>query len=239
MNFNVEEEVNKIIDWIKTYFELQPNAKGAIIGISGGKDSLIVAKLLVEALDNSRVYGVLMPNGQQNDIMDSYRVVDLLHIDYCEVNIEKPYKKLLQAIGTKTLTKQAITNIPPRIRMSILYALGSSMNYRVCGTGNLSERLIGYSTKWGDSACDFNPIGNLTTDEVIAIGDYLELPYELVHKVPCDGLSGRSDEENIGITYGEINSFIRQGTCGDNKLDKEIDMKIRYNKHKNQQIPMY
>ena len=237
--FEADETTAKIIEWIRDYFKIQTTAKGAIIGISGGKDSTVVAKLLVEALGKERVFGVLMPNGKQIDINDSFRVVDLLGIKYTEVNIEKSYKKLIQSIGERSLTNQAAINILPRIRMTILYALGSSMSYRVAGTGNLSERFIGYTTKWGDSACDFNPIGNLTTDEVIAIGDSLGLPYDLVHKTPTDGLSGISDEENIGISYELINKFIKNKTTGDKDIDKVIQTKAKYNKHKSTNIPMY
>lgn len=123
-------------------------------------------------------------------------------------------------------------NTPPRLRMTTLYAIGSSMNYRVCGTGNKSEAFVGYTTKWGDNAYDFNPIGDLTTDEVIAIGDFLGLPHELVHKTPSDGLSGLSDEEKLGFTYEQINKYIEDGSCGDKEVDEKIRLKHEYNEHK-------
>lgn len=231
-NFNASKECKNIIKWIRQYFENQPSAKGAIIGISGGKDSSVVAKLLVEALGEERVFGVLMPNGEQKDIADSLRVVDILGINYKVVNIQKAYNGILEGIQDDDLSIDAKINISPRLRMTTLYAIGASMNYRVSGTGNKSEGFVGYTTKWGDNAFDFNPIGNLTTEEVIALGDSLGLPYELVHKTPSDGLSGKSDEEKLGFSYKQINEYIEKGSCGDVEIDKKIKLKNEYNKHK-------
>lgn len=237
--FNIQRVSENIINWIKKYFENQPNAKGAIIGISGGKDSTVTAKLLVEALGKERVFGVLMPNGQQKDIPDSLRVVDILGIKYKIVNIEKAYNGLINGIKEDTLSIDAKINIPPRLRMTTLYAIGASMSYRVCGTGNKSEAFVGYTTKWGDNAYDFNPIGNLTSDEVIALGDYLGLPNELVHKTPSDGLSGQSDEEKLGISYNQINEYIKKGTCYNKEIDDKIRLKYEYNDHKRNLPPKY
>lgn len=237
--FNANIVSENIINWIKEYFENQPNAKGAIIGISGGKDSTITAKLLVEALGKERVFGVLMPNGEQKDISDSLKVVDILGINYKIINIENAYKGLIEEINENELSIDAKINIPPRLRMTTLYAVGSSMSYRVCGTGNKSEAFVGYTTKWGDNAYDFNPIGNLTTDEVIALGDYLGLPYELVHKTPSDGLSGKSDEEKLGISYNQINEYIEKGTCYNKDIDDKIRLKYLYNEHKRSLPPKY
>jgi len=231
-DFNRDVVCKNIINWIREYFKAQPNAKGAIIGISGGKDSSVAAKLLVEALGKERVFGVLMPNGVQKDIDDSLRVVDILGIDYKIVNIEKAYNGLLEEIQENSLSIDAKINIPPRLRMTTLYALGANMHYRVCGTGNKSEGFVGYTTKWGDNAFDFNPIGDLTTEEVIAVGDALGLPHELVHKAPNDGLSGQYDEEKLGFSYQQINEYIENGSCGDKEIDEKIKLKHEYNEHK-------
>ena len=231
-NFNGKKISEDIKIWIREYFEKQPKAKGAVIGISGGKDSTITAKLLVEALGKERVFGVLMPNGQQKDIEDSLKVVDILGINYKIVNIESAYKGLLEGLRDIDLSEDGKINIPPRLRMTTLYAIGSSMHYRICGTGNKSEAFVGYTTKWGDNAYDFNPIGDLTTEEVIAIGDSLGLPKELVHKTPSDGLSGQSDEEKLGFTYKQINDYIEKGTSGNKEIDDKIKFKHDYNKHK-------
>jgi len=238
-DFNAKKVCEDIINWIREYFDKQPGAKGAIIGISGGKDSTIVAKLLAEALGKDRVFGVLMPNGEQKDIEDSLRVVELIGIPYKIVNIEKAYKGLLEATAEENLSDEAKINMAPRLRMTTLYAMAANMHYRVCGTGNRSEAFIGYTTKWGDSAYDFNPIGNLTTEEVIAIGDSLGLLYELVHKTPSDGLSGKSDEDKLGFTYKQVNDYMEKGSCGDKEIDKKIRLKHEYNKHKQTLPPKF
>lgn len=238
-DFNAEKECENIINWIREYFKNQPSAKGAIIGISGGKDSFVTAKLLAEALGKERVFGVLMPNGEQKDISDSLRIVDILEINHKIVNIEKAYNGLLEGIADEKLSIDAKINIPPRLRMTTLYAIGTSMNYRVCGTGNKSEGFVGYTTKWGDNAFDFNPIGDLTTEEVVSVGDFLGLPYELVHKTPSDGLSGKSDEEKLGFSYKQINEYIENGSCGDKEIDEKIRLKHEYNKHKRNLPPKY
>ncbi|MTK12965.1 MAG: NAD(+) synthase [Clostridiaceae bacterium] len=238
-DFNAEKECENIINWIREYFKNQPSAKGAIIGISGGKDSSVTSQLLVKALGKERVFGVLMPNGEQKDISDSLRIVDIIEIDHKIVNIEKAYNGLLEGIADKNLSIDAKINISPRLRMTTLYAIGTSMNYRVCGTGNKSEGFVGYTTKWGDNAFDFNPIGDLTTEEVVAVGDFLGLPYELVHKTPSDGLSGKSDEEKLGFSYKQINEFIENGSCGDKEIDEKIRLKHEYNDHKRNLPPKY
>ncbi|NLM35485.1 MAG: NAD(+) synthase [Clostridiales bacterium] len=231
-DFNAQKVTEDIINWIREYFHKQPGAKGAVIGISGGKDSTVTAKLLVDALGRDRVLGVLMPNGEQKDIKDSLKLVDFIGIPYKIVNIEKAYNGLIEAIADENLSEDAKINMAPRLRMTTLYAIAANMHYRVCGTGNKSEAFVGYTTKWGDSAYDFNPIGNLTTEEVMAVGDYLGLPYELVHKTPSDGLSGKSDEEKLGFTYKQVNDYIEKGTCGDKEVDEKIRLKHEYNLHK-------
>ena len=197
----VSEMVKKITDWIKSL-----KMKGAVLGISGGKDSTTVAMLLIEALGSERVYGVLMPNGVQDDIDDSLSVVKNLGINYSIINMKKAYESLTNQIGL--ITKQSAINVAPRLRMTTLYAIGQTLGYRVCGTGNACEAYVGYCTKWGDTACDFNPIANYTVDEVIAIGLFLRKKYniseKLINKTPSDGLCGKSDEDRLGVKYSEI-----------------------------------
>lgn len=240
--FDAKLETQNCIEWIKNWFDNESgNAKGVIIGISGGKDSTVVAALLCKALGRDRVFGVLMPNGNQHDIDDSKQICKLLFIDYVVVNIDQVYTSILdcitkEGIGISAHTK---TNIPPRIRMTALYAIGQEKGYRVAGTGNLSERYIGYSTKWGDTANDFNPIANFVTDEVIAIGRELDLPAELIEKTPEDGLSGKTDEENLGFTYKQLNKYIRTGICEDKEVKLKIDKLHKYNTHKQNPIMIY
>lgn len=234
MGFDAEKDTLKVIEWIKKYFDDQPNAKGAVIGLSGGKDSAVCAGLLVKAIGKKRVLGVSLPNGVQSDIADAEKVAKHLDIEYMVINISGAFDALYTELNPKdNLSNQAKINMAPRLRMTALYALSANRHYRVCGTGNASEAFVGYFTKFGDGGYDFNPIANFTTDEVIAIGDYLELPTEIVHKTPSDGISGLSDEENLGITYANINRVIK----GDIEnvpmtVFNQIIDKHEYNKHK-------
>lgn len=223
----MEKKYKEIISFLKEYQE-HTHVKGYVLGISGGKDSTVVAKLLVDAIGKENVLGVLMPNGEQKDISDSIKVCDFLGIDRLTVNIESAFSALFTSIertvledsidvgipnctlkGTHiTVSEKSLTNVAPRIRMTTLYAIAQSLGYRVAGTGNKSEAFVGWFTKWGDGACDIDPIAHLTCTEVIELGDYLGLPYDLVHKTPADGLTGKSDEENLGFTYAEIDRLI-------------------------------
>lgn len=224
----MEETYNRLIRGIKYYCETT-NCKGFVINISGGKDSTVVAKLLVDALGKDKVFGILQPNGNQIDIDDSYKVVDLLNIKYTTINIEHILNSSLAAIDIP-ITEKAITNLLARIRMCNAYAIAQSKGFRVCGTGNLSEHYIGWFTKWGDGVCDFNPIAHLTCTEVIELGHYMGLPDELVYKEPADGLTGKSDEDNFGFTYKELDLFIREpNIISTHNSDKFIEM------HKNSQ----
>lgn len=203
------------IEWIKKYFK-ETNGRKAVIGISGGKDSTVVAGLCVQALGKENVIGVLMPNGVQNDIADSDQIVKHLGIDSLIVNIQYAYMNLVNQINEKHISSQAQINMPPRLRMTVLYGVAQNIGGRVANTCNLSEDTVGYATIFGDSAGDFAPLARLTTEEVCAIGDDLGLPYNLVHKTPSDGLCGKTDEDGIGCTYHEINELIRNGIKGPN-----------------------
>jgi len=252
-NFNAAEETRNVLNWIKNWFETESgNAAGIIIGISGGADSTVVAKLCCDAVGKDKVRGVLMPNKHQSDIVDSYKICEILGIKHDEIDINWAYTSVINAVKSSKLsedfftepTKQAVINIAPRIRMTILYALGQTLNYRVAGTGNLSERYVGYCTKWGDMAHDFNPIANFTKTEVKQIGGCLGLPDELVHKTPADGLSGLSDEENMKITYAVLDDYIRTRNYNkeDAKICEMIERIIKMNKiaqHKLKPIPCY
>lgn len=203
------------IKWIQDYFKDNPDGK-AIIGISGGKDSTIAAALCVKALGADRVVGVLMPQGHQPDIKDSYAVCEYLGIHKMEINIGAICNGLCNLIDMEyDFDKCCInnpmikTNLPARIRMTTLYAVAALYpNSRVVNTCNRSEDFVGYSTKYGDAAGDFSPLGNLTVREVLAIGDDLDLPTQLVHKAPSDGMCGKTDEDNLGFSYEELDGFL-------------------------------
>ena len=215
--FDVEKVTGDCIQWIKDWFEKNGPGCNAVIGVSGGKDSLIVAKLCVEALGADRVIGVMMPNGVQKDISDSIRVCKLLGIKNYTINIENSVNSILKEMNESgiEITEQTKTNLPARIRMSTLYAVSQSNNGRVSNNCNKSEDIMGYSTRYGDAAGDFSPLSELTTVEIVAIGDYLGLPYDLVHKTPIDGLNTNTDgsyvtdEQSMGVSYDDIHKYVR------------------------------
>ena len=238
--FNAVKVKNECVQWIKEWFEKIGKNCCAVIGISGGKDSSVVAALCVEALGKENVIGVLMPNGTQSDISDSLKLVDFLNIPNITVNIAEGVSGILNNVRDCIgISEQTRVNLPPRIRMATLYAVSQSLNGRVANTCNLSEDWVGYSTRYGDSVGDFSPLSRLTSDEVIAIGDECGLPYELTHKIPSDGLCGKTDEENLGFTYEVLNKYIRTGVCEDENIKKRIDRLHSMNLFKLQLMPCF
>lgn len=240
-----------LIQWIRDYFSQNGPTCSAVVGISGGKDSTIVAALCKEALGADRVVGVLMPNGIQSDIDDAKAVVEHLGIPHMTVNIGSAYEALTQAIvqgegydvvtGRNDLSRDAAINTPPRLRMATLYAVGQNLpnGARVANTCNGSEDYVGYSTKFGDSAGDFSPLARLVVEEVRQIGKLLDIPAYLVDKVPSDGLSGQSDEDKLGFTYAVLDRYIRTGEIEDLATKERIDRLNRINKHKLELMPSF
>lgn len=238
--FNVRRVKDACVVWIRDFFEKNGPDCNAIIGISGGKDSSVVAALCVEALGKDRVVGVLMPCGEQSDIDMAKCLVEYLGIRSVEVNIKKTVDALLAEIEEVTeLTSQTRINLPPRVRMTTLYAIGQSMNGRVANTCNLSEDWVGYSTRYGDAAGDFSPLANLTVTEVKQIGTELGLPDKLVEKTPSDGLCGKTDEDNLGFTYAMLDRYIREGICENVNIKNRIDELHKKNKFKLELMPCF
>lgn len=241
--FDVEKTTRDVVQWIRDWFEINGKGCNAIVGISGGKDSSVVAALCVEALGNEKVIGVLMPNGEQNDISYSHLLCEHLNIDFITVNVETTINELIGKICSSNenieISNQTIINLPPRIRMATLYAVSQSVNGRVANTCNLSEDWIGYSTRYGDSVGDFSPCSHLTSDEVIAIGEYLGLPKELTRKIPSDGLCGKTDEDNFGFTYEVLNKYIRTGEIDNMQIKDKIDTMHQKNLFKLQLMPSF
>jgi len=234
---------NEIVQWIRDYFAQNGPKCSAVVGISGGKDSTVVAALCVEALGKDRVVGVLMPNNVQEDIDDSYTVTDCLGINPSLIEIGYPLFCLQQVIheGFRPLSEQANINLPARIRMATLYAVAQSLpnGGRVANTCNMSEDYVGYSTKFGDSAGDFSPLANLMVHEVRQIGYELPIPKGLVDKTPADGLCDKTDEDNLGFTYAQLDTFIEEGTCGDKDIDYKIQELHARNRHKLLPMPHF
>ncbi len=231
---------NECVEWIRDFFEKNGSGCNAVLGISGGKDSSIAAALCVEALGRDRVIGVLMPNGVQADIDCALKLVNHLGIKHYVINIGECIKSLLAAFPEgMEVSAQTLTNLPPRIRMSTLYAVSQSNNGRVVNTCNLSEDWVGYSTRYGDSVGDFSPMSHLTVTEIKQIGYLLGLPRDLVDKIPIDGLCGKTDEDNLGFTYATLDKYIRTGICEDEATKSLIDRKHKANLFKLELMPSF
>lgn len=241
MEFNAEKVKNELVEWIREWFAQNGDGCNAIIGISGGKDSSVCAALCVEALGKERVIGILMPNLKQGDINDSYQLVQHLGIQSFTVPIAVAVAGIhtqLEHCGIK-ISEQTTINLPPRIRMAVLYAVAQSMNGRVINTCNFSEDWVGYSTRYGDSAGDVSLLGELVVREVKEIGRVCNLPDNLVDKTPSDGVCGKTDEDNLGFTYDVLDRYIREGVCEDQKVKDKIDFLHNKNKFKLELMPVF
>lgn len=240
MSFDVEKVTADLVKWIQDFFEENGKDCNAVLGISGGKDSSVAAALCVKALGKERVFGVLMPNGTQSDIDVSVALCEFLDIKNVTINIADCFNGLVNEIESKMeFSHLARVNLPPRLRMSTVYAVSQCVNGRVVNTCNLSEDWVGYSTRYGDSVGDFSPLSNLTVQEVKEIGRYLGLPSMFVDKVPSDGLCGKTDEDNLGFTYAVLDKYIRTGICEDEKTKELIDRKHKANLFKLQLMPSF
>ncbi len=236
--FDALKVKNECVKWIQDFFEENGKGCNAVIGISGGKDSSIVAALCVEALGKDRVIGVLMPNGEQADIDMAKLLVSHLGIKHYIVNIKEAYDGVVNSLPFEP-SAQTLVNIAPRIRMTTLYAVSQSNNGRVANTCNLSEDWVGYSTRYGDQAGDFSPCSFITVQEMKEIGRLLGLPDVLVDKVPIDGLCGKTDEDNLGFTYAVLDRYIRTGEIDDKETKKLIDYKHKINLFKLSYMPCF
>lgn len=238
--FDVKDATHKCVEWIKEFFEKNGPTCNAVLGISGGKDSSVAAALCVEALGKDRVVGVLLPNGKQSDIDCSYQLCNHLGIKHYVINIEKAFNGIVEEMNKALdVSEQSVINLPPRLRMSAIYAVSQSVNGRVVNTCNLSEDWVGYSTRYGDSVGDFSPLSHFTVNEVKQIGKYLGLPINLVDKVPSDGLSGKTDEDKLGFTYDELDKYIREGIEPVKERKERIDYLHRINQFKLELMPSF
>lgn len=251
--FDAKKQTEQVIAWIRDWFAVNGPESPAIVGLSGGKDSTLVATLCVKALGKNRVFGVLMPDHTQSDLDVAKQVAEWLEIPYAVVDIGAATDGIKQSLGNAVhfapgkgqversfaQTAPMRTNIPPRIRMTTLYAIAQSMNGRVSNNGNRSEKHVGYSTIYGDMAGDFSPISSFTVTEVIAIGEYLGIPEEFIYKKPSDGLTGKTDEDNLGFTYEELDTYILTGHCECEEIKEKIDRRYRSNLFKQKMMAAY
>lgn len=229
-----------IINWMREQMSAI-GVENAVIGVSGGKDSSVVAALAVQAFGVEHVMGVLMPQGEQHDLAVAKSLCEKLGIRYHICNIGDVCKDMYGIIHSVAgdLSRQTILNLPPRIRMSLLYGIAQSYNAVVINTSNLSEDWVGYATVYGDTTGAFSPLATLTTDEVIQLGEYLGVDECFTRKVPEDGLTGLSDEEVMGFSYQVLNEYIRTGICEDEVIRKKIDAMHRQSRFKFLSIPMF
>ena len=243
MNFDAKKVKDEVVAWIRDWFEENGKGCNAVVAVSGGKDSSVVAALCVEALSKEHVLGVLLPKGEQFDINVSQALVAHLGIRNYTINIKDCYDGLVNELnaqlGAQNIQPQTITNLPARLRMASVYAVAQSNNGRVANTCNLSEDWVGSATRYGDGAGDFGPVSHLTVAEVRAIGTVLGLPENLIHKVPIDGLCGKTDEDNLGFTYAVLDKYIRTGVCEDERTKERIDTMHKNNLFKLSMFPTF
>lgn len=238
--FNAKHATEQCVEWIREWFEKNGKGCNAVLGISGGKDSSVVAALCCKALGNDRVIGVLMPKGEQFDIDYSIDLCKELNIKYYTVNIEEAVNGIYNAVGDSfEVSNQSRVNLPPRIRMSVVYMVAQSNNGRVANTCNLSEDWVGYSTRYGDSVGDFSPLSCFTVAEVKAIGRELGLSEKFIVKPPIDGLCGKTDEDNLGFTYETLDKYIREGIEPDAEIKNKIDTMHKNNLFKLEYMPCF
>lgn len=235
--FDAAQSRDRMVENLKAYAK-SSGFTDVVLGISGGKDSTVSAALCARALGADHVYGVMLPDQEQPDIGDSIRVCEALGIRAKTVNIGAMHRELLEAVAggegfAVDFHRESNVNVGPRLRMTVLRYIGQALGARLVGTGNLSEKTVGYCTKDGDTSCDFSLLGDLTSVEVVQVGLTMEeLPKDLVEKTPADGLSGQSDEERLGVTYRQIHDFIRLGSSGDAQTDALIEKKRAASRHK-------
>lgn len=237
----LEKEANNAINWIREYVE-KTGANGIVIGNSGGKDSATVLAMAVKAIGKEKVISIAMPCfSKDSDLEDAKLVADKFDVELLKIDLSNTYQQMENEINSQIkqgLSKESIVNVKPRLRMTTLYAIAQTLGYLVIGTGNLCEAMVGYTTKWGDNSSDFNPIGNFTVEEVLAIGKYLGVPEKILQKSPSDGLGEQTDEEKMGIKYSEITEMIETGNTNENAKN-EIIKRYKNSKHKRATVPIY
>jgi len=241
----LEQEMENAIRWIREYVQ-NAKANGIVIGNSGGKDSATVLAMAVKAIGKENVVAISMPCYSNNsDLEDAKLVAQTFGVQTLTVDLSGCYEKIeekinieLNKIGKDKMSKESTINVKPRLRMTALYGIAQTLGYLVIGTGNLCERMVGYTTKWGDNSSDFNPIGNFTVEEVLEIGKCLGVPKEILQKAPNDGLGELTDEEKMGIKYSQISEMIEIGKT-DKMAEKEILKRYHNSKHKRELVPVY
>lgn len=239
-NFNAKKVKDNLVEWLQDYFNNNGNPLNAVVGCSGGKDSSVVLAALVKAIGIERVYAILMPNGTQKDLEDSYKVCELLKLEPYLCNIENGYNGVLNSISKDFVpSEQAKINLAPVIRMATLKAISQSVNGRFTCNGNMSEGYLGWFTLDGDDRGSIKPLANLTVTEVIAVGRELGLPDWVINKQPSDGLCDKTDEQQMEISYSKLDNYIRTGYIDDLEMKNRIDNRHHMNLFKQMAVPIF
>jgi len=239
-NFNPEQTAEKLVKWLKDYFDNNGQPINAVVGCSGGKDSTVVLAALTKAIGPDRIYAILMPNGEQADIDDSYKVCEFLGLKPHVCNIQDAYNGVVGSVsGEFEPTRQMKINLAPVLRMTTLKAISQCVNGRFTCNGNASEAYIGWFTIDGDDRGSVKPLINMTVTEVIQVGEALGLPDWMIHKTPTDGLCGQTDEDKFGFTYEVLDKYIRTGEIDDLDIKAKIDDMHNKNAFKLKPMPSF
>lgn len=239
-NFDAKQTAEKLVKWLKDYFDNNGQPINAVVGCSGGKDSTVVLAALTKAIGPDRIYAILMPNGEQADIDDSYKICEYLGIKPHVCNIQDAYNGVVGSVsGEFEPTGQMKINLAPVLRMTTLKAISQCVNGRFTCNGNASEAYIGWFTIDGDDRGSVKPLINMTVTEVIQVGEALGLPDWMIHKTPTDGLCGQTDEDKFGFTYEVLDKYIRTGEIDDLEIKAKIDDMHKRNAFKLKPMPSF
>ena len=239
-NFDAKQTAEKLVKWLKDYFDNNGQPINAVVGCSGGNDSTVVLAALTKAIGPDRIYAILMPNGEQADIDDSYKICEYLGLKPHVCNIQDAYNGVVGSVsGEFEPTGQMKINLAPVLRMTTLKAISQCVNGRFTCNGNASEAYIGWFTIDGDDRGSVKPLINMTVTEVIQVGEALGLPDWMIHKTPTDGLCGQTDEDKFGFTYEVLDKYIRTGEIDDLEIKAKIDDMHKKNAFKLKPMPSF
>ena len=231
----METLVQKLCVWMEDKV-IEAKAKGIVFGLSGGLDSAVVAALSIRIFPQNTLAIIIPCHSLEADINDALDFINKFNIPYKIIDVSKIYDSFIHMLSDKEKEvsfKLAEANIKPRLRMTTLYYFANKLNYLVVGTGNKSELMIGYFTKYGDGGADILPLGNLLKSQVRELAEYLGISKKIIDKPPSAGLwEGQTDEKEIGISYEQLDKYLRTGKLNNKIIEKKIQDKITKSAHK-------
>ena len=227
--------VQKLCNWIGDKV-IKAKAEGVVFGLSGGLDSAVVAALSIRIFPQNTLAIIIPCHSLEADINDALDFNNKFNIPYKIIDVSKVYDSFIHLLNDKEKEgsfKLAKVNIKPRLRMTTLYYFANKLNYLVVGTGNKSELMIGYFTKYGDGGADILPLGNLLKSQVRELAEYLGIPKKIINKLPSAGLwEGQTDEKEIGISYEQLDKYLKTEKLNNKIIEKKIQDKIIKSAHK-------